>query len=171
MQGFRENSKLMKKIFYILLVIVLAFSCKEEDNTPTTPIDDMFDPGDVDNPTDTTGMQTDDMDSQITLLSEGMFMGIGGHTAMGTVKIYNDSGTRKMVVLDPFSSQNGPDLKVYVSKDVGASQYISLGPLKSTNGKQSYEIPGNPDISPYKYVHIWCEQYSVEFARAEMQSK
>ena len=42
-------------------------------------------------------------------------MGVG-HTVSGTVKIYDDAG-KKAVVLDPFSSQNGPDLKIYLSKD------------------------------------------------------
>jgi hypothetical protein len=72
-------------------------------------------------------------------------------------------------LLDPFSSQNGPDLRVYLSKDANASSYISMGKLKSTTGKQSYEVPGNPDVADYKYIMIWCEQFTVVFGRAELQ--
>jgi hypothetical protein len=39
----------------------------------------------------------------------------------------------------------------------------------STMGKQTYEVPGTPDIMQYPFVHIWCEAFSVEFARAPLQ--
>ncbi|MEK6780356.1 MAG: DM13 domain-containing protein [Bacteroidota bacterium] len=138
----------MKRVF-ILLVVILLMSCKEEDATPNGPIDDSFDP------------------SMATLLKSGALVGVG-HTVSGTAAIYDSAG-RKTVLLDPYSSQNGPDLKVYLSKDAGASSYISLGKLKSTNGKQSYEIPGDPDVTDYNYVLVWCEQFSVIFGKAELK--
>lgn len=138
----------MKKICIILFIALLS-SCKEEDATPTAPINDNFDT------------------TTATVLKSGTLAGIG-HTVSGTVTIYK-SASSKTVVLDPFSSQNGPDLKVYLSKDINASSYISLGALKSTSGKQSYEIPGNPDVTDYNYVMVWCEQFTVVFGRAEIK--
>jgi hypothetical protein len=139
----------MKKLF-LLLAILISFSCSEdENNTPAAPINDKFDPG------------------QATLVKEGTLMGVG-HSVSGTVKIYDDAG-RKVVTLDPFSSQNGPDLKVYLSTDQNASQYINLGPLKSTTGKQSYEITGMPNLEEYKFVLVWCQEFSVLFGKAELQ--
>jgi hypothetical protein len=136
--------------FFLLVMIMLAASCGgDDDNTPTKPVDDDFEP----------------VEEQ--LIKQGMLMGVG-HTVSGTVKVY-EQGSDKIVVLDPFNSQNGPDLKVYLSKDVGASEYVNLGALKSTMGKQSYTIPTSVDLSSYTYVHIWCEQFSVEFARAPLQ--
>ncbi len=140
----------MKKLLAILMMLVLI-SCKDDDATPTAPIDDSFDP----------------IATGATLLKQGMLTGVG-HTASGTVKIYDDAG-RKIIVLDPFSSQNGPDLKVYLSKDESASQYVNLGSLKSTTGKQSYEITGMPDLNEYKFVLIWCEKFTVIFATSEPQ--
>ena len=137
----------MKKICFLIFVALLS-SCKEEDATPTAPINDDFDT------------------TTATVLKSGTLAGIG-HTVSGTVTIYK-SASSKTVVLDPFSSQNGPDLKVYLSKDINASSYISLGALKSTSGKQSYEIPGNPDVTDYNYVMVWCEQFTVVFGRAEI---
>jgi len=137
----------MKKLF--LLSIVVLSSCKEDDATPSAPINDNFNP------------------STATLLKSGSLTGIG-HTVSGTVALY-DTGSEKIILLDPFSSQNGPDLKVYLSKDQNASSYISLGVLKSTSGKQSYEIPGDPDITDYNYVMVWCEQFTVVFGRAEVK--
>jgi Electron transfer DM13 len=138
----------MNKLSIVLLVIALI-SCQEENNTPTTPVNNTFDINNA------------------TLLKQGMLMGIGGHTVSGTASIYEQEG-KKYVVLDPYSSQNGPDLKVYLSTTVNASSYINLGALKSITGTQVYAVPGNPDLDEYPYVHIWCEQFSVEFGRAEV---
>lgn len=139
----------MKTAFASLLILLLI-SCKPEDMTPTTP---------VGNNPDLTGA---------TLLKQGMFVGIGGHTASGTASIYK-LGTKFYIVLDPYESQNGPDLKVYLSKNETASEYINVGKLMSTMGKQTYDVPAMTDIGQYPYVHIWCEAFSVEFARAMLQ--
>ncbi len=140
----------MKRLFMLFLVL-LSVSCNEEENnTPDKPIDDTFDPA---------GMG-------VTLLKTGTLIGVG-HTVSGTVKVYDDAG-EKIVVLDPFTSQNGPDLKVYLSTDEKASKYINLGDLKSTTGKQSYEIDGMADLSEYKFVLVWCQDFSVLFGKAEL---
>jgi len=136
----------MKKFSFLLLVIFL-FACQEENNTPTKPIDDNFDP-----------------DAAVKL-KMGDFSGVSGHSVSGVATIFDDAGT-KTVVLDPFSSQNGPDLKVYLSSDASATTYINLGDLKSTTGKQSYEIPGSYDLDEYPYVLIWCQEFSVGFGKA-----
>ena len=134
---------------FLLFLTVAVFSCSVEENTPTTPTVDDFDTANA------------------TLIKQGTLMGVG-HTASGVASIY-EYQAKLVVHLNPFSSQNGPDLKVYLSKDANASEYIRLGVLKSTMGKQSYEVPGAVTIADYKYVHIWCEKYSVVFAIAEMK--
>ena len=136
----------------MLLLVIFSISCSEEENnTPTQPMDDPFDP----------------MEMNITLLKQGTLMGVG-HTVSGTVKVYDDDG-KKVVVLDPFTSQNGPDLKVYLSTDEKASRYVSLGALKSTTGKQSYDAEGMPDLAEFKFVLVWCQQFSVLFGKAELK--
>lgn len=139
----------MKKLFLIALVII-SNACDPEEATPTTPVDDMFDP---------TGA---------TLIKEGDFMGTPGHPVSGSAKIYDDNG-KHVVQFENFSSINGPDLKVYISKDQSASEFMSLGPLKSTTGLQSYDISGMPDYEEYKFVLICCQQFSVLFGKAEVQ--
>ncbi len=135
----------------LLLLLVLAISsCGPEDATPTTPVVDTFDP---------TGA---------TLLKEGTFVGTPGHPVSGTAKIYDDKG-KHIVQFENFSSINGPDLKVYISKTENASEFVNLGPLKSTTGKQSYDISGMLDYDEYKFVLIWCKQFSVLFGKAEVQ--
>jgi Electron transfer DM13 len=138
----------MKKSI-LFFVILISISCKEDESiTSTLPIVDTFDPG------------------QSTLLKQGTLAGVG-HTVSGTVKVYGEGG-KQTLVLDPFSSQNGPDLKIYLSTDEKATKYVSLGSLKSITGKQSYEISGMPDLAEYKFVLVWCQQFSVLFAKAEL---
>lgn len=134
----------MKK-FVILLFVILS-SCEVEENTPTKPVEDDFDT------------------TMATKLKMGSFVGVSGHSVSGMATTYDDNGT-KVVVLDPFASQNGPDLRVYLSKDANASSYINLGKLKSTTGKQTYSIPGNPNLEEYPYVLIWCREFSVGFGQ------
>jgi hypothetical protein len=131
--------------FFILLT---CFACGPDDAAPEAPVNDDF---------DTDGA---------TVLASGAFLGVG-HTASGTATIYESMGKRT-VVLDPYSSQNGPDLKVYLSKSDDASEYVNLGQLKSTMGKQSYDVPAAVNVNEYPYVLIWCEEFSVLFARAKM---
>ena len=138
----------MKKILF-LVITILVIACEAEDAVPENPVVDNFDP------------------SMAQLIGQGMITGIG-HTASGTAQVFEQNG-KYTVVLDPFSSENGPDLKVYLSKDADATAYVRLGDLKSTMGRQSYEVPGTPDIDEYPFVHVWCEKFSVVFARAEIQ--
>jgi hypothetical protein len=137
----------MKQFIYILSFSIIA-ACAPEENTPTKPINDDFDP------------------TKATLLRAGLLMGCGGHTVMGVAEIYDDNG--KLVLLfDDFTSQNGPDLYVYLSTTSNANQFVSLGKLKSTTGKQTYEIPDGTDVMQYKYAHVWCKQFSVCFGLAQ----
>jgi hypothetical protein len=137
----------MKKIGWMFCL--LFFACEVEDTVPETPANDDYDT------------------TNAILLKKGDLIGIG-HTASGVASLYELDGKRT-VVLDPYSSQNGPDLKIYLSADPGATEYIRLGNLKSTMGKQSYPVPDETDISKYPYIHVWCEKYTVVFAQAEIK--
>src|SRR6187549_3155682 len=118
------------KILTSILLFSFLMACNPEDATPVTS-----NPSDIDF-------------TNVPAVKEGMFIGIGGHTASGTVLVYELSG-KKYIVFDPYSSQNGPDLKVYLSKDENATEYIRVGKLMAVTGRQVYEIPGNPDLAQY----------------------
>jgi hypothetical protein len=144
------NYNNMKKTF-VFVAIVLLMACREENSTPIEPVIDPFDPT---TPT-------------VNLLKQGDLIGVG-HTVSGSVKVYEDGG-KKIVVLDPFSSQNGPDLRIYLSTDQNATQYVNLGALKSVTGKQSYDVTGMPDLEKYKFILVWCQEFSVLFGKAELK--
>ncbi|MBC7828331.1 MAG: DM13 domain-containing protein [Chitinophagaceae bacterium] len=88
-------------------------------------------------------------------------------TVSGSVMIYQTNG-KWQLKLTNFSTTNGPDLKVYLSKEVQPLSFIKLGDLKSTTGNQVYDINGSPDFMQYKYALIHCEQYNHLFGSAEL---
>lgn len=140
----------MKNILFISLLLSINFSCSPDDASPTVPI--TSEPFDV---------------ASATLLKQGELKGVN-HNASGVASLYELS-EKKFIVLDPYMSDNGPDLKIYLSEDEGANNYLRLGNLKSTTGSQFYEVPVQIDMNKYHYVHVWCEKYSVVFGRAELR--
>ncbi len=81
------------------------------------------------------------------------------------VKIYLKEN-KYIVSFENFSTNNGPDLKVYISKKMYPVNFIKLGDLRSTKGNLLYDIPGTPDFMIYKYVQIYCEKYDHLFGYA-----
>jgi len=133
------------KLLFIALISVSLFSCKKAS---TEKLNEMIS---VDG----------------TLKFSGNFQGYGSQTVSGQAKIYL-TNNQYMLKLENFSTSNGPDLKVYLSKASSPSGFISLGDIKSTNGNQVYEIPGTPDFTQYRYVLIHCEKYNHLYGSAEL---
>jgi hypothetical protein len=134
---------------FLPALVILFVACTAENTTPVLPVTDLFDPG------------------KATLLKAGDLTGIN-HQVSGRVAVYEDPAGL-VVLLDPYQSQAGPDLKVYLSKDADATSYVRLGQLRSTQGKQSYRVTVPVNLADYPYVHIWCEQFNVVFGIASLQ--
>lgn len=99
----------------------------------------------------------------------GSFVGADSfHNVEGKAKIISDNN-KVYLRLEDFKSTNGPDLKVYLSEDLNAKSYVSLGELKGNIGNQNYEITEEVDFNKYNQVLIWCEQFSVLFGNAELE--
>jgi Electron transfer DM13 len=92
----------------------------------------------------------------------------GVHQTSGAAEIV-EVNTQRTLVLKNFQTDAGPDLKVYLAKDLTAAEFIQLGNLKATSGNQTYAITGMPDLASYKYVLIWCQQFGVLFGSAKLQ--
>lgn len=136
------------KNLIIIFLLGAAIACSPEDATPTTPANDAFD------------------ETNATLLREGTWMGSGSYNVSGVAKIYDENG-KKVLLLENFSSSNGPDLKVYLSTTESATSFVNLGELKSISGKQTYTIPDQTDIDQFKFALIWCQQFSALFGKSE----
>ena len=89
-------------------------------------------------------------------------LGTAGHPASGTARIVTD-GSARFVRYENFKTINGPDIYVYLAKDMDAKVYVSLGKVKATEGNINYEIPANIDPKEYKYVLTWCKTFGVLF--------
>ena len=97
----------------------------------------------------------------------GVFQPTPGISISGIAKVYQKNNAYQLG-LDSFSVSNGPDLKVYLSKEYPPVNFINLGSLQSTSGTQIYNIPGQPGFMEYKYVLIHCQQYSHLFGIATL---
>lgn len=103
---------------------------------------------------------------EIKTLKEGIFTGLKGHDAKGTVKILEIDGKKYLRLEDNFEVTNGPDLYVYLGKDGRYNPKAEIARLKGNVGGQNYEIPASVDLNDNNEVWIWCKAFSVEFARA-----
>jgi Electron transfer DM13 len=86
----------------------------------------------------------------------------------GTVTVYNQDGSL-VLALENMMISNGPQLHVYLSKEIQPVNFIDLGLLQSTKGNQLYSITGNPDFSQYRYALIHCKKYDHLFGSAKLQ--
>ncbi len=101
-------------------------------------------------------------------VSMGTFMR-SSHATSGTVKLVMDSSNRRFLVFENFRTDNGPDLRVWLSPNTGVSPYQEVGRLTAVSGNFSYEIVSTLDLSVYNHVLIWCEDFSVLFGYAILQ--
>lgn len=138
----------MRDLFYsAALVLALATSitgCKKE-STPTLKLNERID-------TAVAKPQTN---------SSGFSNGSYG-VVRGTARVYQTDG-KNQLALENFNTSNGPDLKVYLSKEQQPVNFVNLGSLRSTSGNQVYDIPANVDVKDYTYALIYCQQYSHLF--------
>ena len=143
----------MKINFIALILSVLLVSCSSSSGS-----EDMV--SEVD------GTQMDgEMETQSTLMGE--FVN-AAHPTMGKVTV-NDEHTSLFIT--DFKSDDGPLLEMYLSTDLEATNYISLGELKGLEGNFSYTIPNGEtlDFTEYKYLMVWCVDFSVNFGHAILE--
>lgn len=91
------------------------------------------------------------------------------HPASGVVRIVK-TGETTTVRYENYKTINGPDVRVYLAKDLKATDYINLGPIKGTEGTINYAVPAGVNINDYRYVLTWCEDFSVLFNSADLST-
>ena len=106
--------------------------------------------------------------SAAVLKYSGEFSPTSGITASGFAKIYLENNAYT-VKLENFGVSDGPDLKVYLSKENTPINIVNLGNFKG-NGNTFYTIPSGINVSEYHYVLIHCQQYNHLFAIAPLTS-
>lgn len=88
------------------------------------------------------------------------------HPTSGSSTVSSDKST---LSLTNFKTDDGPKLLLYLSTDVDSKDFVNLGDLKGIEGDFNYAIPANTDLSTYKFVVVWCVDFSVSFGHAELK--
>ena len=91
-----------------------------------------------------------------------------GHSATGNVRVI-ETPEESIVRFEDYDGTNGPDLFVYLAKDLEANEFVSLGRAKGNMGNINYTVPEDVDVGEYKYVITWCKAFGVLFDYAEIQ--
>lgn len=95
------------------------------------------------------------------------------HPTTGEAKIVTENGQRYLEFDSAFRSDDGPDLLVLLHRDrtpsdYNESNYVSLGRLQSTNGKQRYAIPTGVSVNDFQSAVIWCRAFNATFGFAPL---
>jgi hypothetical protein len=143
----------MKKLFVpcllFLLTAAVVAGCKKE-STPTRALTEKVD------------LAVSAPQSNSSGFANGPYGAVTGNA-----RIYLTNG-KYQLALENFSSSNGPDLKVYLSKEQNPVGFVNLGSLRSTSGDQVYDIPAGADVKDYTYALIYCQQFSHLFGYAKL---
>jgi hypothetical protein len=112
----------------------------------------------------------------VVTLVEGTFVD-RSHPGTGIAKVLNDGTEQRFLRFDPFETDNGPDLFVYLTRAGAAADaaafgvdgdFVNLGRLKGNVGEQNYEIPVDVDLADFGTVVVWCDRFSVAFTAADL---
>ncbi|MDX2381755.1 MAG: DM13 domain-containing protein [Acidimicrobiia bacterium] len=111
---------------------------------------------------------------QIVAVAAGAF-GPRTHPGSGVASVLTDGSAQRFLRFEEFSTDNGPDLNVYLTvADADAPEgdfdddFVDLGNLKGNIGDQNYEIPPDVDLERYDTVVVWCVRFSVAFTTADL---
>lgn len=94
------------------------------------------------------------------------------HYGAGDVTVFEDT----VFLHDDFKVGPGPKYHVYLvpkasiraSADLRDQMFVDLGQLRAFEGSQNYAIPAGLDLSQYRSVVVWCEQFSVLISPADL---
>ena len=103
-----------------------------------------------------------------TTISTGSFTS-NAHNTSGTTKIIRDASGKIQLVFENFKTDNGPDLRVWLSPNNSGSPYQEIGLLKAVTGNFSYELDASINYTANNRVLIWCKAFSVLFGHAVLQ--
>jgi len=94
------------------------------------------------------------------------------HPGTGTAAVVELAEGGRVLTLTGFGTDNGPDLRVYLTErdpaggDIGA--FVDLGALAGNQGDQQYAVPDDLDLVRYPNAVIWCRAFAVGFTSAAL---
>jgi hypothetical protein len=140
----------MKKLSFVFTTVlfsILVFSCKKEETVAVPPTE--ITPG-------------------LTALYSGTFTA-SAHTTSGTVKLSKDAAGKKFLVFENFKTDAGPDLRIYLSDDLKATNYTEITNKVTVAGSYQLPVDASVDTEKKRKVLIWCQSFSVLFGSADLK--
>ena len=111
-------------------------------------------------------------------VASGSFEGRSSHSTTGSALLLPTATGSRILRLEDLRTDNGPDLRVYLSAagadasgSALADDFVDLGALKGNIGSQNYEVPSGTDLGKYRTVVVWCRRFSVAFGVAGLDPR
>lgn len=114
-----------------------------------------------------TATTTTPASSGVEVLATASVVPTPAHPASGTAKLIR-AGDATYLRYEDYKTLNGPDIYVYLAKDLEAKEFVSLGRVKATEGNINYEIPPEVRVEDYPYALTWCKAFGVLFNSADI---
>jgi hypothetical protein len=96
-------------------------------------------------------------------------------TVAGNGILGKTSDGKVVLCFEKLNSANGPDLHVYLSKQVSPATTqqvmdgVEVGKLRATQGTSNYELATTTDSTQFKSVVIYCKSFAVVFGYANLR--
>jgi hypothetical protein len=108
-------------------------------------------------------MLVEELGQNQKVILSGDFMA-AAHPTSGKAEIVEENGIKKLKFSN-FKTDSGPDLRIYLSEDERANNFIEIS-NKVENGTFIYTLPTEVNLEKQKYVLIWCKLFKVNFGTA-----
>src|SRR5271170_2421804 len=87
----------------------------------------------------------------------------------GRATIYRKTGGEEYLRLSDFTTATSPEVHIVLTRNENDGDRIDLGPLKSNQGDQNYDLPRTTDLGKYHAVAIYSEQSHAVFGLAKLE--
>jgi len=166
----------IRKIIPITLAIIATIGCEAKSPQSNTVSTSPVSPSSI----DANSSNKDTSSKANTNLRSGKFISVA-YPVSGQFTI-SFEGDKAILDLDEsFKSPSGPDLRIVFHKapdltsvaappsyGIDEADYIVIEKLKSTSGKQRYEIPNGAKLKNFKSVAIWCAKMNKTYGFATL---
>jgi len=94
-------------------------------------------------------------------------VGTKKYPASGFIRVI-ETPEEQIIRYEEYNGTIGPDLYVYLAKDLDATEFIDLGLLRSNSGSINYGVPLDVDLNEYTYVLTWCKSCGILYDYAKI---
>ena len=103
----------------------------------------------------------------VQVIRRGTFAGMG---SAGMAKLKFENGVLKLQTTSDFSVATGPpDLRIYLTNNISSiGSAVEIATLNQRSGAQSWIVPNTVSITQYRYVMVWCRQFTGAYGIADL---